>query len=752
MKRVRALYDFTATDDDQLSVREGQEFVVIHRRGLWYYVSTNASTPFGRDVKTGLVPTNYLEVIDDDGNEVDYYDDQDSGISAAATKQQQQRQPASRSTTSTFSDDSVYDGDSYSRSRQRAPQQQPQRQRSPYRSPSVARSQRSYTSDDYRSPMSPTAARERERQRDRTRHLDDDGAPPPRRRSSLRDSASTASLRRQRVSSPSRPSAKPAPPRSTGGGRPTIDDSDITLLATVLEATTGGSLLLAAERDDVLTILEINARRGMVRGRNARGDEGLIRWAKLQVFEMGSGTVIAEIEEAVELLEMAADNGPPPLPPPAAPRRRPSPSPVRSPVRAPASDRRRYNDDEDSDDDGYGRGRAPQQPLRQPAPRRASPAYDDRDRDDDRRRPNARSPSPGAARSLGRSPSVGRGRYATSPRMASDPRAVSPGPGPARSLGRSPSLNRTAPARMGPNSPMLRPPSPGGSMTLGRVNSPAPNRTVQRSASPGPQSMTLGRAGGTLGRSLAGVEGGGNALELIPRSATLTRAVPSNMIDHTESYSSLRRRNQAVDALAYDAKAMAGTGGSGGGGGGIVADLTLSGGNKVGPATYSYTLQVSTKARGTITVTRTDAQFYALVESWADRLPSGAPLPALPPALTVGAEMNYKQCMVLPAVVAQRQREFAAFCKRLVAVQELMGGAELVAEFLGLGAPPAAAAAAPQAAMSMPRSMGRMAGGGGGGPATMGRRPSAPIINPAGYLQTSLEGSSLPTSRVAVRR
>ncbi|KAJ3349194.1 hypothetical protein GGF32_005747 [Allomyces javanicus] len=158
------------------------------------------------------------------------------------------------------------------------------------------------------------------------------------------------------------------------------------------------------------------------------------------------------------------------------------------------------------------------------------------------------------------------------------------------------------------------------------------------------------------------------------------------MLDPTETYTSLRRRQHA-DALAYDSRASgpATTGpvDSESSASYPVTQIALKSGRRMGPAQYEYTLAVTLASGATKTVQRTDAEFYALTESWADKLPASS-VPTLPPRLTVGAENNYKQCMVLPAVTAQREREFAAFCARLVGVQGLLGGTGMVLEFLGL--------------------------------------------------------------------
>ena len=63
MKRVKALYPFNARHPEEVSFAKGQEFFVLFAKQGWYFVSTNASSPFSRKARTGYVPGNYfLEV------------------------------------------------------------------------------------------------------------------------------------------------------------------------------------------------------------------------------------------------------------------------------------------------------------------------------------------------------------------------------------------------------------------------------------------------------------------------------------------------------------------------------------------------------------------------------------------------------------------------------------------------------------------------------------------------------------------
>eukprot|EP00835_Amoeboradix_gromovi_P005575 NODE_537_length_7002_cov_0.281762.p3 type:complete len:225 gc:universal NODE_537_length_7002_cov_0.281762:5709-6383(+) len=63
MKRVKALYPFTARHPEEVSFAKGQEFFVLFVKQGWNFVSTNASSPFSRKARTGYVPGNYfLEV------------------------------------------------------------------------------------------------------------------------------------------------------------------------------------------------------------------------------------------------------------------------------------------------------------------------------------------------------------------------------------------------------------------------------------------------------------------------------------------------------------------------------------------------------------------------------------------------------------------------------------------------------------------------------------------------------------------
>ncbi|KNE68545.1 hypothetical protein AMAG_12713 [Allomyces macrogynus ATCC 38327] len=66
MKRFRALYPFTAATGDQLSFARCQAFFALHRKQDWYFATTNASAPFARNARVGLVPANCFEVVDDD--------------------------------------------------------------------------------------------------------------------------------------------------------------------------------------------------------------------------------------------------------------------------------------------------------------------------------------------------------------------------------------------------------------------------------------------------------------------------------------------------------------------------------------------------------------------------------------------------------------------------------------------------------------------------------------------------------------
>ncbi|KAI9140091.1 hypothetical protein BKA69DRAFT_585677 [Paraphysoderma sedebokerense] len=69
LKRIRALYSYSAQQDDQLSFSKHQEFFILSRKQDWFFASTNASAPFSRTAKVGLVPANYFVVVDDDAVE-----------------------------------------------------------------------------------------------------------------------------------------------------------------------------------------------------------------------------------------------------------------------------------------------------------------------------------------------------------------------------------------------------------------------------------------------------------------------------------------------------------------------------------------------------------------------------------------------------------------------------------------------------------------------------------------------------------
>ncbi|ORZ36022.1 hypothetical protein BCR44DRAFT_33874 [Catenaria anguillulae PL171] len=632
MLRIQALYDFSAVDQDQLSVRAGDILYVIQRKQQWYYASTNPNAPFSsRSADAGLVPANYFEELDDDDDD-DY-------------------------------DDDYYDND-------RAPRRGQGRNNSISASDSASQ-----------------VAYDQQRRRLGPNRYSDEGA-----------GAGRPLQQQQR-----------APPAY---------DSDITLLGTVLEPIQGGALLLAADADEMVTVVDVLAKRGMVRARLAgSGAEGLIRWNKLRVWEMESGTVITDIYEAAELFaESMGQDDPPPPPRSAAP-----------PARAPSRDGGRSTPRNE-----YVPPKATDKAAARAA--RSSPASSEEGGRGGG--PMTRSPSPTNRRYLNPPPAP---RPDRSERSMSA-RSYSPGP-PSASLGRSRSTPLSAnPARSA--TPLGR------SATMGRAGGGGGSTlTPIRTGTPG-RSPTLARTlvgGGSMSDGLDSPLASATPEEMVPRHATLTRGVPAAMLDQTESYSNLRKRTAPVDDLAYSAGVkVAGTGNGGGGASAMVSDITLVKGTKLAPAQYSYTLRVATKLGGGQEVTKKDAEFYALVESWSARLPAGTPLPSLPPALTIGAENNYKQCMVLPAVVAQREKEFAAFCKRLVEVQDVMGGAELVAEFCGLMAPSGGRGGGGGA------TMGR---GGGGGGMTMGRRPSQGMNALAGgVMRMNLDDGRVPTARVGMGR
>ncbi len=67
MKRVKALYPFTARHPEEVSFAKGQEFFVLFAKQGWYFVSTNASSPFSRKARTGYVPGNYFMEVQMNG-------------------------------------------------------------------------------------------------------------------------------------------------------------------------------------------------------------------------------------------------------------------------------------------------------------------------------------------------------------------------------------------------------------------------------------------------------------------------------------------------------------------------------------------------------------------------------------------------------------------------------------------------------------------------------------------------------------
>eukprot|EP00834_Sanchytrium_tribonematis_P006582 NODE_498_length_6794_cov_0.318250.p3 type:complete len:221 gc:universal NODE_498_length_6794_cov_0.318250:1961-2623(+) len=67
MKRVKSLYAFTARHPEEVSFAKSQEFFVLFAKQGWYFVSTNASSPFSRKARTGYVPGNYFTEVQMNG-------------------------------------------------------------------------------------------------------------------------------------------------------------------------------------------------------------------------------------------------------------------------------------------------------------------------------------------------------------------------------------------------------------------------------------------------------------------------------------------------------------------------------------------------------------------------------------------------------------------------------------------------------------------------------------------------------------
>ncbi|KNE70557.1 hypothetical protein AMAG_14679 [Allomyces macrogynus ATCC 38327] len=532
MKRVRALYPFTAATDDQLSFARGQEFFVLHRKQDWYFATTNASAPFARNARVGLVPANYFEVVDDD----------------AAREYSDTPRPTPRGTT-----------------RQLQPVLEVENR--PHGSASDEYEFQSRTSP----PRSTTPTRQRSSEATPPRQQrSEHNAPPPRRVSSMRSI---------------RPSYNGESDRSER--RATSRDRQRS--AGAVERLAGGQ-----RRPSTDAAMRVDRR---------PSDEG---------YESSQPRYRRETSPAAST----------------RPQRRASPSPV---VRT------RY--------------------AQRPSP---SPVDDE--------------PPRVTYASLSRTRSFDRRSGASTPRVGA--RTL-----PAAAAGATLSRPGTPGTLTRPATPgtLTRPITPGA--TIARPTTPG--ATIARPTTPGARSATLGRRGSDdLAAGVAAL----TVHDTVPRHATLTRGVPGSMLDPTETYTSLRRRQHA-DALAYDSRtsgpATTGPVDSGSSASYPVPQIALKSGRRTGPAQYEYTLVVTLASGATKTVQRMDAEFYALTESWADKLPASS-VPTLPPRLTVGAENNYKQCMVLPAVTAQREREFAAFCARLVGVQGLLGGTDLVLEFLGL--------------------------------------------------------------------
>ncbi|KAL7754283.1 hypothetical protein RI367_000264 [Sorochytrium milnesiophthora] len=708
MKRIRALYKYAATREDQLTFQKDDEFFVLHRKQDWYFATTNASAPFSRSAQVGLVPANYFTVVEDipDAGE-------------AEQQQRQERQPPRRETTKTGYSSNARPA---SRSRDRSDRSDRRRGSSP------APQERTPPNSQQSSPGD--SARSRQPMRADTQQR----RPPPPQISSSQPQQRSPAVQQQQP--------------------------QMMLVGSVMERCVGGTLALAAEEGEAVTLLSANPVNGTVKARNAKGKTGLVRWEKLEVWDEDSGVLIDSIEECAELLGQGGPATATPLSPefertPPTMQRRLEP-----PARSQSSLTSEFRTLSPSSAEPLPRrpsatanntGEARVSPRMQP--RTDLPSYDSDDRAA-RRRPDVEE-SKAYAMSLPR-----RGAESLPP---AEGRARSNSARPAdttliRTVGRSRTGTSPAPpvrsssTSQPPSSPALSSSSDSSYRSLGRSG------TIGRSGTLG-RSPTLSRRGTDTTASPGAVPTlsrteSDSAVPTISRSATLLRGVPSNMLDQTESYTSLNRRKHA-DAMSYDTATNNQTQGLSSNAAlvnpdnYVVTEITLLDGQRTGPAKYSYTLQYTERSNGRPTkITRTCEQFYELAES-LNALSSSSSIAELPPQLTVGAEANYKQIMVLSAVQQQRQREFGAFAKQLVQVQGIMGGADLVLNFLGLRAKTAAFGTMAPSAAPRAATLGRTAVtlGRTAAPATLSRQAStrnAPV-------RTNLDGVSAVRVRADYR-